>query len=109
MILEIAPDAVAVEHDIDAERGEPVRRANAGAVQHLGRSDRAGAQDDFALRAGLDDLAAPDKSHADGAPVLDDETLGQHLLFQAQIGAADRGLQETARGRPAPPALLPDV
>jgi len=91
MILQTAPDAVAVEHDIDAERGEPVRRADAGAMQQLDRSDRAGAQDDFALRAGLEDLATPDKSHANGAPILDDETVGQHLLFQAQIGAAEGG------------------
>jgi len=84
-------DAVAVEHDIDAERGEPVRRADAGAMQQLDRSDRAGAQDDFALRTGLENLATADKSHANGAPVLDDETVDQHLLFQAQIRAAERG------------------
>src|SRR5204862_7725122 len=87
----------------------PVRRADAGAMQQLDRSDRAGAQDDFALRAGLEDLATPEKSHADGAPILDDETVGQHLFFQAQIGAAERGFQKTARRRPAPPALLVDV
>src|SRR5207248_4480497 len=82
MILQIAPDAVAVEHDIDAEGGEPVRGADAGAMQQLHRSDRAGAQDDFALRAGLEDLATPEQSHADAPPTLDDETDGQHLFSQ---------------------------
>src|SRR5438477_804001 len=109
MVLQIAPDARPIEHDIDAERGEPVRRANAGAVQQLDRSDRAGAQDDFALCAGLEDLAAPDKPYADGAPVLDNKTIRQHPLFQAQIGAAERGFQEAARRRPTPPALLVDM
>ena len=39
MVLQIAPDARLVEHDIDAERRQPVGRADAGPVQHLRRSD----------------------------------------------------------------------
>ena len=58
---------------------------DAGAMQHLGRSDRAGAQDHFALGAGLDDLAALDEAHADRAAVLDDQAIDQHVLFQPQI------------------------
>ena len=109
MVLQIAPDALAIEHDIDAERRQPVRRPDAGAMQHLHRSDRAGAQDHFALGAGLDDLAALHEAHADRAAVLDDQAIDQHVLFQPQIGAVQHRLQKAARRRPAPSALLVDV
>ena len=109
MVLQIASDALAVEHDIDAERRQPVGRADAGAVQHLHRSDRARAQNHFALGAGLDDFTALDEAHADGAAVLDDQAIDQHVLFQPQIGAVQHRLEKAARGRPAPAALLVDV
>ena len=109
MVLQIAPDARTVEHGLDAERRQPFRRPNAGAVQHLDRSDRAGAQDHFALGAGLDGFAALDEAHADGAAVLDDQAVDQHVLFEPQIGARQGGLQKTARRRPAASALLVDV
>src|SRR5258707_7040979 len=67
MVLQIAPDALAVEHDVDAERDEPVGGTNAGTVQHLGRSDRAGTENDLTLRAGLDKVVTPEEAHADGA------------------------------------------
>ncbi len=78
-------------------------------MQHLRRSDRAGAQDHFAFCAGLDGFAAPGKTHADGAPLLDDQAIDQDVLFETQIGALQRGLQEASRGRPAASALLVDV
>ena len=40
---------------------------------------------DFALGAGLDHLVALDEAHADGAAVLDDQPVDQHVLFQPQI------------------------
>ena len=49
------------------------------------------------------------KSHADGAAVLDDETVDQHVLFQPQIGAVQHRLEKSPRGGPAPAALLVDV
>ena len=109
MVLQIAPDARPVEHGFDPERRQPVGRPDAGAVQHLDRSDRAGAQDHFALGARLDHLAALDEAHADGAAVLDDQAVDQHVRFQPQIGAVQHRLQKAARRRPASPALLVDV
>ena len=109
MVLQIAPDALLVEHDIDAERRQPVGRSDAGPVQHLRRSDRSRAQNDFALGAGLDHLAALHEAHADGAAVLDDQPVDQHVLFQPQIAAVQHRLEEAARRRPAPAALLVDV
>ena len=88
MVLQIAADARLVEHDLDAERRQPVGGPDAGAMQHLRRSDRAGAQDHFALGAGLDHFAALHEAHADGAAVLDDQPLDQHVLFEPQIGRA---------------------
>src|SRR5260370_37658586 len=109
MVLQIAPDALAVEHHLDAKRRQPLRRPDAGAMQHLYRSDRAGAQDHFAFGARLDDFATPDEAHAGAAALLDDQAIDQHLLFEAQIGTLQRGLQKTSRRRPAASALLVDV
>ena len=109
MVLQIAPDARPVEHGFDPERRQPFRRPDAGAVQHLDRSDRAGAQDHFAFGARLDHFAALHEAHADGAAVLDDQAVDQHVLFQPQIGAVQYRLQEAARRRPAAAALLVDV
>ena len=64
---------------------------------------------DFALGAGLDHFATLHEAHADGAAVLDDQPVDQHVLFQPQIGAVQHRLEEAARRRPAPAALLVDV
>ena len=109
MVLQIAPDALAVEHASDPKRRQPVRRPDAGAVQYLRRADRAGAHDDFALGAGLDHLAALHEAHADRTAVLDHQPVDQHVLFKPQIGTLQCGLEKTPRRRPAPAALLVDV
>src|SRR5271156_652882 len=82
---------------------------SAGPMKYLRRPDRAGAQDYFAFGAGLEDLAIPGEQNACGAAILDDETIDQDVLLKAQIGAAQCGLEETARRRPAAPASLGDV
>src|SRR6266851_4261892 len=109
MILQIAPDALPVEHASDPERRQPLRRSDAGSMQHLRRSDRTGAQDHFALCAGLDDVAALNETHADGAAPLDDQAIGQHILLETQIGTLQCGFQKTSRRRPAASALLVDM
>ncbi len=109
MVLQIAPDAGAIEHGLDAERRQPVGRPDAGAMQHLDRSDRACRQDHFAFGAGLDRLAALDKTHADRAAVFDDQPVDQHVLFQPQVLPVQHRFKKTARRRPAPAALLVDV
>src|SRR5258706_7299301 len=78
-------------------------------MQHLCRSDRAGAQDHLAFCAGLDYFAASREAHADGAAVLDDEAIDQHVLCEMQIRTLQRGLQKTSRRRPAAATLLVDV
>ncbi len=109
MVLQIPSDALPVEDALDPKRRQPFRRPDAGAVQHLRRADRAGAQDHLAFGAGLDDFAASGEAHAGGAAVLDDEAVDQHVLFEAQIGALQRGLQEASCRRPAASALLVNV
>ena len=81
MVLQIAPDALAVEHGLDSERRQPVRGPDPGAMQHLDRSDRAGAQDHFAAGARLDHFAALAEAHAGGAAVLDDQAIDHHVRF----------------------------
>src|SRR5512133_2370023 len=109
MVLQIAADALAVEHRLDPKRREPVGRADAGSMQYLERSNRAGAQDHFAFGAGLDDISPFNEAHAGGPPLLDDQAIDQHVLFETQIGTLQRGLQEAARCRPAASALLVDM
>src|SRR5215213_6605828 len=97
MILQIAPDALSVEHRRDAERRKPFRRSEAGAVQHLYRSDRTGAQDYLAFGAGLDGFTALNETHTDGAPLLEDEAIDQHVFFEPQIGALQCWFQKASR------------
>ena len=92
MVLQVAPDALPVEYGFDPERRQPVHRPDAGAMQHLNRSDRAGAQDHFAPGAGFHHLAAVDETHADRATLLDNQAIGQHGRFKAQIGTVQNGL-----------------
>src|SRR6202043_1656645 len=58
MVLQVAPDALPVEDALDPKWRQPFRRPDTGAMQYLHGSDRAGAQDHFALGAGLDGFAA---------------------------------------------------
>src|SRR5580700_10867852 len=109
MVLQVAPDTRPVHDAGDAERGQPLCRTNAGAMQYLRRTDRTGAENDLAFGAGLEHLAISCEQNADGAAVLDDEAIGQHILFKAQICALQDRLEETAGGRPAAPVLLVDV
>src|SRR6266478_4082386 len=78
-------------------------------MHYLYRSDRAGAQDHFAPGAGLGDFACLNEAHADRAALLDDQAIHQHVFLEVKIGAPQRGLQKTSRGRPTASALLVDV
>ncbi len=60
------------------------------------------------VRASIEFVALIE-AHADGAAVLDDEPVDQHVLFQPQIGTVQHGFQKPPRGGPAPSALLVDV
>src|SRR5690349_23179797 len=109
MVLQIASHALPVEHDVDAERRQPFGRPDAGAMQHLHRADRAGAQDHFTFRASLDGLAVLHEAYADRTALLDEKPVDQYVGFQPQIGPREYRLQEAARRRPAPAALLVDM
>lgn len=110
MILQVAADTLTIQHGFDAERRQPFLRADAGAMQHLRRSNRPGAKDYFApLRPRFDDLAVLAEAHADRAAVLDDHLVDQHVGLQPQIWPRQCRLQKTARRGPAPAALLIDV
>ena len=59
-------------------------------------------------RAGSRSTALP-PAHADGAAAVEHHALDQTAGLQPQIGAMQRRLEEGARRRPAPAALLVDV
>src|SRR5579872_964175 len=96
MVLQISPDARLVQSACDAERGQPIRRPNAGAMQHLYRTDRAGAQDHFAPGPGLEDLAVSGEEDACDAAFLDQEAIDQHVFLEPQIGALQSGFEKAA-------------
>ena len=109
MILQIGADARPVEHDGNAELLQLLRRADAGQQHDLRRADRAGGEDDFAAAARRPRLSALGPAHAGGAPAVEHDAFDQAAGFEPQIGALERRLEEGARRRPAPAALLVDV
>ena len=78
-------------------------------MQNLDRSDRTGSEDHFALGARFDHLAVLDKAHAGGAAALDDQAIDMDMRLQPQVRSLQRRLEEAARRRPAPSALLVDM
>src|SRR4051794_23632097 len=97
MVLQITPHTRAVQDGFDAERRQPVSRSDPGAVQHLHRSDRAGAENDLASGAGLDHLATLDKTHAGGAAALYNQAIDQPVFLKAQVWTPRDGFQKSAR------------
>ena len=59
VILQIAPDLRRVGDDGNAEPAQQIGRADAGKLQDLRRLQRAGRQDDFAVRGGAECLRRP--------------------------------------------------
>ncbi len=73
------------------------------------RADRSGRQDHFAAATGGFGLAVLPPAHADGALAGKLDTLGEAAGFQPQVFPVEHRLEEAARRRPAPAALLVDV
>ena len=84
-------------------------RPDAGQQQDLRRADRAGGEHDFAAAARRARLAVLPPAHAGGAPAVERQRFDEAAGFEPQIGAIERGLEESARRRHAPAALLVDV
>ena len=83
-----------------------LRRADAGQEQNLRRADRAGGQDDFAATTRSPAPAILPPADADGATVREGDAFGEAAGFEPQIGPMEHRLEESARRRPAPAALL---
>jgi hypothetical protein len=85
MILQVAADALTVEHIIDAERAAiPAAGPTPGAMQDLRRADRAGAEDDLAARAsGFAALVGSARRAA--RPFDRNQPVDQHIGFEPQV------------------------
>ena len=93
MVVEIAPDPRQIEGDLDAEGRELIGRADARAQQQQRRADRAGGEQDTALRSGLEGTVGTVKTGADTAPLLQDQRQRAGLEQQGQIGSPRRRRQ----------------
>ena len=109
MILQIGADSRPVEHDGNAELLQLLRRADTGQHHDLRRADRAGGEDDFTATARRPRLSALRPAHAGGAPAVEHDTFDQAAGLEPQVGTLEHRLEEGARRRPAPAALLVDV
>src|SRR6185437_16231819 len=98
-----------VQHDRDAEFLELHGRPDAGQQQRLDRADRAGRQDHLAAAARDLRFAVLLEAHAGRAPAVELDALDQAAGFKPKVAAAERGLEKSARRRPAPSELLVDV
>src|ERR1700758_838269 len=106
VVLQIATNARPVGYNGDAKFAQPLRWPDAGKLENLGRTDRAGRQDDLAFRANLDRASMLPKSDTYGALAVEQHLLDQNACFKAQVGAMKHRLQEAARRRPAKATLL---
>ena len=109
MILQVLADARLVEHERNAELGKLRGRTDAGQQQRLRRADRARRQDHLAAAARDSLLAVLPPAHAGGALAVELEAFDQAAGLEPQILPVQHRLEEAARRRPAPPALLVDV
>src|SRR5205823_178759 len=73
------------------------------------RADRARRQDHLAAATGRASACVLPPAHADGAAAGELDRLDQAAGLDPQVGTPKYGLEEGARRRPAPPALLIDV
>ena len=69
----------------------------------------AGSEDDLAAAARGSQLAAAPPTHAGGTAAIEHDGFDQATGLKPQIAAMERRLEEGARRRPAPAALLVDV
>src|SRR5207247_4301241 len=109
VILQVLAHARLIEHDGNAEPRELIGTADAGEFEDLHGADRASRKDDLAASARGSDRAVLAPAHGDRARALKLDLLDQTVELEPQIGALEHRLEEGARRRPAPPALLVDV
>ena len=110
MILQIGADARPVEHDRNAVLAQMRGRPDAGQQQDLRRADRAGGEDDFAAAARR---CASRRSCRQRTPAarLPSNTMpsARQPVSSRRLARLQHRLEEGARRRPAPAALLVDV
>src|SRR5690348_14253479 len=86
-----------------------LRRADARQEHDVRRSDRAGSEDHLAAAAGGSQPTILPPAHADRAAAIEYDRFDQAAGLEPQIGPMKHRLEEGARRRPAPSALLVHV
>ena len=94
MVLQIAAHAFGRLNYRNAKIAQPFCRANAGTLQHLDGTDRAGAKNDLAFGAGLDHFTATPETNAHGALAFQQQLVHLDIGFQPQIGPPQHRLAE---------------
>ena len=101
MILQVFADAGQRVDDADAEALQQVRRADPRQLQQLRRLERAGAQDHFAARGGLDVAPALTVDDAARAPAVEQHARRVRVGLDVEVRARRRRTQVRNGGRAA--------
>src|SRR5262249_55011846 len=109
VILQVLPDTARIEHHRDAVALQVSRRPDARQHENVRRSNGARRQDDLAAAAGAAHHAVLAPAQADRAAAVELHRLDQATELQPEVRPTQDGLEEAARGRPAPAALLAHV
>ena len=102
MVEQVLADRT-IGHDLDPEPVEPGARADAGALQHRRRMDRAGAQQHLAPRPHVAALAADRDANAVGmsAIALERQAVDDRVADDGEVGPPARRLEVAVVGRDA--------
>ena len=99
VVLEVLPHARQVGDDVDAERAQFGRAADARQLQQLRRVDRAAAQDHLAGARGLGSAAADARIlDAGRAPALEQDPRRHRMRLHVEVRPAHHGVQVRPRG-----------
>ncbi len=85
VVLEVLPDARKVLYDRDTERTQRGLVADTRVHEHLGRVDRAEAEDNFPPGRYAEVLALMDKLHPGGAPALERHSCDLRLREHGEV------------------------
>ena len=104
VILQVGPDPRHIRHHGDPERAQQRRRPQSGQLEELRRVECAARHDDFHVRMGNAGRLALPVLNADSTPSGKENSAGESIGGDGEIGPAARRAQIADRCRPATPA-----
>ena len=94
VVLQIAADTGPVGDGGDAKFAEPLGRPHAGKLEDLGRTDRAGRQDNLAFRTHLDRASMLPKSDTYGTLAIEQHLLDQNPVSRRRLARCSTGFRK---------------